>query len=144
VTIDRLAWLILLAANSAVAAPRHDSHCSGLTYENHNQIDPAPLVVQQVAGFVADPQSVRIPGACIGVFDHAGHSLISTAETDENGSFVIPSLPPGEYRLIAKYDSLCPANVRLKLVKKRSKRRLQVEMKVRGIDVCSYVKLSKG
>ncbi len=106
-------------------------------YENHNQIDYGPLVIRDVMGTVTDSQPV--PKACIGVFTGTDHKLVTTTESDEDGRFSLPDLSPGRYRLVVKADPLCAANVSIEVVKHQKKNKvLQVHMKPRGLDSCSY------
>jgi hypothetical protein len=51
-------------------------------YENHNQIDYGPLVVQDVKGTITDPQQVAVPKVCAGVFTEKDHKLVATTESD--------------------------------------------------------------
>jgi carboxypeptidase family protein len=127
----------LLAAPSF--AQKGDSSSCVAEYENHNQIDYGPLVVQDVKGTITDPQQVAVPKVCVGIFTEEGHKLIATTESDADGKFSLQSVPPGRYRLVVKADPLCAANVPLQVVKHQKKKHaLLVHMKPRGLDSCSY------
>jgi hypothetical protein len=130
---------VLLAAPSFAAQQKEDSSPCTAEYENHNQIDYGPLAVQEVKGTITDPQQVAVPKVCVGIFTEKGHKLVATTESDADGKFSLQSLPPGPYRLVVKADPLCAANVPLQVVKHQKKRQvLQVHMKPRGLDTCSY------
>jgi hypothetical protein len=137
--------LLILVLVSSTARPlaahqeRNSPPCT-VEYENHNQIDYGPLIVQEVKGTITDPQQAAMPKVCVAVFTEKEHKLIATTESDMDGKFSVQNLPPGRYRLIAKADSLCPANVPLRIVKpqKRKLVELRVHMKPRGLDTCSY------
>lgn len=128
----------VLAAPSFAAQQKGNPRCM-VEYENHNQIDYGPLVVQGAVGTVTDSQQGAVPKACVGVFTDTDHKLVTTTETDGDGKFSLPDLSPGRYRLVVKADPLCAANVPLEVVKHQKKKKiLQVHMRPRGLDSCSY------
>jgi hypothetical protein len=110
------------------------------TYQNHNMIDYGPLVFRNLSGRAIDPSSAEVPGACLGLFTEDGHRLVAVTETDQDGNFAFATVEPGRYRLVARYDSLCTANIPLKIVRwpRGRQRELVLHMKGRGIDQCSY------
>lgn len=110
-------------------------------YEDNNQVNYGPLIVRELKGVVTDPAGA-VPQACVGIFTEKDHKIVAAMESDANGKFSLQSVPPGRYRLVVKVDHLCAANVRLRVVKHQKKKRvLQVHMKPRGLDSCSYVDL---
>jgi hypothetical protein len=135
---------LLIFAAALLAAPsfarqKGDSSPCVAGYENHNQIDYGPLVVQDVQGTITDPQQVAVPKVCVGIFTEKDHKLVATTESDADGKFSLQSVPPGRYRLVVKADPLCAANVPLQVVKSQKKKQvLRVHMKPRGLDSCSY------
>ena len=137
---------LLIVAAALLAAPsfaqqKGDSPCMA-EYENHNQVDYGPLIVQEVKGTIMDPQQGAVPKVCVGIFTEKDHKLVATTESDADGKFSLQSVPPGRYRLVVKADPLCAANVPLQVVKHRKKKQvLQVHMKPRGLDSCSYADL---
>ena len=133
-----LVFAAVLLATPSFAQKADSSPCVA-EYENHNQIDYGPLVVQDVKGTITDPQQVAVPKVCVGIFTEKGHKLIATTESDADGKFSLQSVPPGRYRLVVKADPLCAANVPLQVVKHQKKKHaLLVHMKPRGLDSCSY------
>jgi protocatechuate 3,4-dioxygenase beta subunit len=135
-----LSCLILILAFSASSQAQHENDCGQTTYENHNQIDYGPLTVQNVNGTASDPSGTQIPGACIAIFSEKDQKLLAAVETDKEGKFLFPTIPPGHYRLVVKADSLCPANVELRVVKHQWKKRiLHAHMRVSGLDSCSFI-----
>jgi hypothetical protein len=129
---------VLLAVPS-FAQQKGDSSPCVIEYENHNQIDYGPLVVQTVKGTITDPQQSAVPNVCVGIFTAKDHKLVATTESDAGGNFSLQSIPPGEYRLVVKADPLCAANVPLRVVKSQKKKQvLRVHMKPRGLDSCSF------
>jgi len=137
--------LVVHAIKSVKPVPvdqQRDSSPCMTEYENNNQADYGPLVIQKVKGAIKDVGQVAVPKACVAVFTEKEHKLLATTESDANGKFSLDGLPPGRYRLVVKSDPLCAANVPLRVVK-RGKRNeiLQVHMKPRGLDSCSYADL---
>jgi hypothetical protein len=111
-----------------------------MTYENHNQVDPKPLKLHGINGRTNDEQGMPIPRVCVGIYSEKDHKLVATTETAEDGHFALGKLPPGRYRLVAKHEVLCSANVPLIVTspQSRSKKELILHMNVAGIDKCSY------
>lgn len=129
---------VLLAAPS-FAQQKADSSSCVAEYENHNQTDYGPLIVQEVKGTITDPQQGAVAKVCVGIFTEKDHKLVATTESDTDGKFSLQSVPPGRYRLVVKADPLCAANVPLHVVKHQKKKHvLLVHMKPRGLDSCSY------
>lgn len=137
-SIKTIVAMALLAAPSFAQRKGVSLPCM-IEYENHNQIDYGPLIVQEARGTITDPQQGVIPKVCVGIFTEKGHKLLATTESDANGMFSLQSVPPGRYRLVVKADPLCSANVPLKVVKSQKKKQvLRMHMKPRGLDSCSY------
>jgi hypothetical protein len=134
-----LVFAAALLVAPSFAQQKGDSSTCVAEYENHNHIDYGPLVVQDVKGTITDPQHSAVPKVCVGIFTEKDHKLVGTTESDADGKFSLQSVPPGRYRLIVKADPLCAANVPLQVVKHQKKKQvLQVHMKPRGLDSCSY------
>jgi hypothetical protein len=129
----------VLLATPSFARQKADSSSCVAEYENHNQTDYGPLIVQEVKGTITDPQQGAVAKVCIGIFTEKDHKLVATTESDAEGKFSLQSVPPGRYRLVVKADPLCAANVPLQVVRRQKKKRaLLVHMKPRGLDSCSY------
>jgi len=133
-----LAWP-LLAAQAAQAASPQGAPDTGNTYEDHNQVDPRPLDVSSVAGSIHDPGKLSFPGATILLFTEQGHTLIASTKSDRNGHFEFAKVKSGLYRLVAKIDALCPANIPIKVESSVfAHRKIQITMQPQGFDTCSY------
>ena len=105
-------------------------------------IDYGPLHVAAVRGVAKDAQGIVIPKACVGVFTEAGHKLVATTQTDNDGRFELNDIPDGAYRLIAKYEGFSTANAKLRIeLRWQSKKSLTVQMRPTGIDTHSFVEL---
>jgi hypothetical protein len=121
----------------SVSSPNAPS-CGQISYEDHNQIDYGPLRVSVAEGNARDTQGAVIPNVCMGVFSEPDHKLIATTQTDAKGAFKFPPVAKGRYRLVAKCEGFCTANVIL-LVQRATGRSLRLHMRPAGIDTCSYV-----
>ena len=120
---------------------RESSPCVA-DYENHNQVEYRPLIVQAVNGTVVDLAQEAVSQVCVAIFAEKDHALIATTQSDANGKFSLEKIRPGRYRLVVKADPLCAANVPLRVVKNTKKKMaLRVHMKARGLDACSYADL---
>ena len=119
-----------------------------ITYENRNQIEYQPLSISTIAGVALDKDKVPVPVVCLGLFTESDHRLVASTVTDGKGNFEFSQVAPGRYRLVAKYNGFCPANISLRLVRRSSKSQRRVErlvlhMQLAGVDSCSYGDLSK-
>ena len=124
------------------AAEETGTACKSLSYENRNQTDYGPLHVAAVRGVAKDAQGVVIPKACVGVFTEAGHKLVATTQTDDDGQFELNDIPDGAYRLIAKYEGFSTANVKLRIEQRsHGKKLLTVQMRLSGLDAHSFIEL---
>ena len=124
------------------AAEETGAICKNFSYENRNQTDYGPLHVAAVRGVAKDAQGVAIPKACVGVFTEAGHKLVATTQTDNDGQFELNDIPDGAYRLIAKYEGFSPANAKLRIEQRsQSKKSLTVQMRPTGLDRGSFIEL---
>jgi carboxypeptidase family protein len=131
--------LLLFPFGSLRSQDKSSANPDGMTYEHHNQIDPQPLSVRSVVGNVQDEQGVPIQNAVLGLFTENEHKLITSAQVSHDGTFKLPDVPPGRYRLVVKYDSFCAANIPIEISRQVwGTRPIYVYMKPGGIDSCSY------
>lgn len=138
---------ILLCLLSPTIAQRSAEQCNGaMKYENRNQSDPKPLVINEALGQAVlesgKPVSNLGPasGACLGIFTEKEHKLVATATTDRRGRFKFSDVLPGEYRLVVRYETFCVANVPIIITAKASlkDKRLILHMRPTSFDECSY------
>jgi len=112
-----------------------------VVYESHNQIDPRRLKLHSISGTATDDGRALIPAVIIGLFTDLGHKLIATTLTDSKGEFAMAHVSPGKYRLVAKFDGFCPANVPILVESTNlltSGKSLKLHMRPGGIDTCSF------
>jgi hypothetical protein len=104
------------------------SHCSTV-YENHNQIDYGPLKVGLIEGTSVIQLAPPLKGAL--------------TEADSEGRFELRVAAPGRYRLVARAEGLCTANIPLEVVKSSSRKaEIVVYFRPTGIDICSTGELA--
>jgi Carboxypeptidase regulatory-like domain len=135
-----LCFLLLLFPIGSLRSQNNPSPSpDGMTYENHNQIDPHPLSVRSLAGNVQGLKGEPIPNASLGLFTETEHKLVTSAQTSQDGTFKFSGVQPGRYRLVVKCDGLCPANIPIAMnYHALGSRPIYVYMRPRGIDSCSY------
>jgi hypothetical protein len=108
-------------------------------YVNKNPTEPKPIKVSAVDGLVRDPEKITFPNASILLFAEPGHSLIETVKSDGKGHFAFGKISPGHYRLVAKVEGLCPANIPIEVeTSVIAHRKIEFVMLPQGIDICSY------
>lgn len=135
---------IAFAAMPLTVSGQQKEPCAGASYQDGNQVDYGPLTIQNMTGQVADFQQVPIPKACVALFTESGHTLVTAVETDGQGQFSLPRVRPGRYRLVILNEPLCPANAKVRVVRRlKNQVRLRGHMKPRGVDDCSYIDLAK-
>jgi hypothetical protein len=140
-TLRQLTWLIFLFFASTLLWSQEAPSSGGgsMIYENHNQIDYKALTLRAVTGKAHDEQGVPIPKVSLGLFTEKDHKLLTLVESATDGTFAFTSVVPGLYRLVAKYDGFCPANVPIAVSRRASVNRgVDLHMKPTGLDACSY------
>ncbi len=145
--------MLLSTAGLCVAAQRSGGRPECPTaYEYHNQVDPLPLRVSNIRGtsiiqFGDGQTQPAVPGACYTLFTEGngdGHALVSTVRAGTDGRFEFAGVRPGLYRLVARADGFCPANVPIKVVRYfGGNREIVVHFCLAAIDICSFGDLRK-
>jgi len=145
------AFLAIAILNSVVLCQQETSSCGATPkYENKNQIDYGPLELSNVSGRVITeagnpPHSLGImPGPCISVFTEDDHVLVVSITGNENGTFSLSNLQPGNYRLIVRdtQNAFCVANTKIAIIKLKQRakgKKIVVHLRPAGIDDCSYM-----
>lgn len=132
--VSLLLVLILFVPSVCQESPTPD-----LSYANRNQVDYGPLKIGTIQGRVIDTSGVPIPQALVILFTDPEHKVISHTYTTEDGRFEIRSVKRARYRLMVKYDSLCPANMPLQMTRTaHSERELIIHMEFVKLDGCSW------
>ena len=109
-------------------------------YVNENQVDPAPLKLDGLSGKVEGLGGEPMPRAVVSLFtEQAPHTLIASVNSASDGKFKFAKLEKGLYRVIARVDGLCTANIPVKIESSLlAARRLIITMRPKDIDTCSY------
>ena len=131
----------LLAA--AHAMPAQAGQTSGAaaapTYVDENEKEPAALKLGTVEGKIHGLGGEAMPGASISLFTEDGHTLVATVASDKNGKYKFNKVEKGLYRIVARVEGLCPANIPIRIdTVLLLHRKLDITMQPKGLDKCSY------
>lgn len=127
----------LAQGQESSAAPATDAS----TYVDENPNPPAQLKLGAIVGRVRGLGGDAIPRATIALFTDEGkvHTFISSVVTDREGKFHFDKVEHGLYRVVAKVDGLCPANIPVKVESALiMHHKLEITMRPKDIDTCSY------
>ena len=77
--------------------------------------------------------------ATVSLFTEQGHALVATAVSDKDGKFKFAKVDKGLYRVVARVEGLCTANIPI-LVESSllAHRKVVITMRPKDIDTCSY------
>jgi hypothetical protein len=108
-------------------------------YADENQVDPAPLKLAGVEGRVRGLGGDNMSRASVSLFTEEGHALIATVVSDKDGKFRFDKVGKGLYRVVARVEGLCTANIPI-LVESSilARHRLEITMQPKDVDKCSY------
>jgi hypothetical protein len=144
--------LMFVLSQPCLAQQRGNSSQCSAVYENHNQVDYGPLKVGIIEGtsviqagppVKGSPTDPGVPGACFTLFTEKDHALVASVKADSETRFEIRDISPGRYRLVARAEGLCTANIPLEVVKSSRRRdEMVVYFRPAGIDVCSTGELA--
>ena len=108
-------------------------------YVNENQPDPAPLKMRELQGTVRGLGGDPMPRAMVSLFTEDTHTLVGSETTDRDGKFKFEGVKRGAYRVVARVEGLCPANIPVVLEGGLlGHRKLEITMRPKDIDTCSY------
>jgi len=109
------------------------------TYVDENPSTPAPVKMRDLQGHVRDLGGMAISHATVSLFTEDGHTLVASMLSDKNGEFQFKNVAKGLYRVVARVEGLCPANVPVSVGSSLlANRRLEITMRSKDIDTCSY------
>jgi len=136
-------WMVLAAAIAAaipaVKASAAGQTTAAATYVNENGTDPAPLNLRELQGKVEGLGGEAMPRVQLALFREGDHSLLATTVSGIDGKFKFDKVEKGLYRIVARVEGLCPANVPVKMESGLlAKRKMTITMRPKGLDTCSY------
>lgn len=136
--------LALLFASSTAGSGQTKAAATGApatadTYVDENSTDPAPLKMRDVDGVVRGLGGDAMSRVSVSLFTEQGHALIGSVVSDRDGKFRFGKVDKGLYRIIARVDGLCTANIPI-LVESSllAHRKVVITMRAKDIDTCSY------
>jgi hypothetical protein len=125
-------------ATGAGAANASGASADAAVYVDDNSKEPMPLKLDGLEGSVRGLGGDALPRATVSLFAEDGHALVGTVVTDKEGKFRF-KVDKGFYRVVARVEGLCPANVPVKVERSMlAKHKLVITMVAKDIDTCSY------
>lgn len=130
--------IVLAAAVLAQTAPR-----PAMSYEAGGNRNQPSIAVRQVRGVVKDREGIAVPHVGLGLFTGTpDHRLVEMVLSGPDGQFDFGQhISEGRYRLVAKYPGLCTVNIPIVLNRRASGKKILLDMRYPGLDVCSYAQL---
>jgi hypothetical protein len=123
----------------AGAAPARAAQAVPATYVDENGTDPAPLKLDNISGRVRGLGGDAMVGAKVSLFTEMGHALIATVISDKDGKFKFEKVDKGFYRVVARVEGLCTANIPVRIDSSLLEhRKLEITMQPKDVDKCSY------
>lgn len=136
-----LGGFFLAAPHAQGQAAPATAPTSASTYVDENSTPPAPLKLSGIVGRIRGLGGDAIPRATISLFTDEGkvHTFLSSVVSDRDGKFRFEKVEHGLYRVVAKVDGLCTANIPVKVESALiMHRKLEITMRPKDIDTCSY------
>ena len=125
-----LSMEILAMAQGPVVVPK---------YVNENPKDPAPLKLRELQGTVRGLGGEPMPRAMVSLFTEDTHTLVGSETTNRDGKFKFEKVEKGAYRVVARVEGLCPANIPVIIEGGfLGHKKLEITMRAKDIDTCSY------
>ena len=108
-------------------------------YVNENPKDPAPLKMRELQGTVRGLGGEPMPRAMVSLFTEDTHTLVGSETTDRDGKFKFEKVQKGAYRVVARVEGLCAANIPIIIEGGfLGHKKLEITMRAKDIDTCSY------
>ena len=108
-------------------------------YVNENSTDPAPLKLRELQGIVRGLGGDPMPRATVSLFTENGHLLVGSETAGMDGKFKFEKVQKGAYRVVARVEGLCPANIPIIIEGGLlGHKKLEITMRPKDIDTCSY------
>ncbi len=95
--------------------------------------------MREQQGTVRDPGGDPIPRAMVSLFTEDTHTLVGSETAGRDGKFKFEKVQKGAYRVVARVEGLCAANIPI-IVEGGllGHRKLEITMRPKDIDTCSY------
>jgi len=133
---------ILFATELLNAQDRFD--CDKVGFDSKSMVLEEPLVVRSIEGIVVTDNGLDLlPEICVAIFREDDQVRADSFKLGKSQRFSFNELRDGRYRLVVKqrYNVYCLASIPV-VVSRREKKEKSIEviMKPREIDVCSYAR----
>ena len=80
-----------------------------------------------------------MPRVSVSLFTEQGHTMVATVVSDKDGKFKFTKVDKGLYRVVARVEGLCTANIPVKVESSLlAHHRLEITMRPKEMDTCSY------
>lgn len=137
---------ILFGAELLNAQDRFD--CDKVGFDSKSMVVEEPLVVRSIDGIVVTEDGFDLlPEICVAIFREDDQVRVGSFKLGKSQRFDFKELQDGRYRLVVKqrYNLYCLASIPV-FVSRREKKEKSIEviMKPREIDVCSYARSFDG
>lgn len=148
--------VLLEVATSGPVFSQESGQCAGADKypdpEPVSLVATGPIVLQRVSGVAViragdkTIPSSQLHGACLSLFTADSHKFVASAPVDKRGRFEFGTVPPGDYRVVARAPGFCTGNdlVRIKIPKgSRAGRTIIVYFQPHAIDTCTTAEYAK-
>jgi hypothetical protein len=135
----KIACAVILLSEMLLAQVGSAACDSTVQFSDRNMVDYT-VKVRSIRGKVVDAAGVGVPRACLALFNSDHSKLLRTFEANDNGEFTTNDVKGGDYWLVVRdsQHAFCPAAARVKVQSISNKSTLVVNMRVGGIDACSF------
>ena len=133
------AFLAAFLVATTPAGLAHAAAAAAPAYVDENATDPAPLKLDGLEGSVRGLGGDAMPRVSVSLFTEQGHTMVATVVSDKDGKFKFTKVDKGLYRVVARVEGLCAANIPI-LVESSilAHHKLEITMQPKDVDKCSY------
>jgi len=134
---------ILFATDFLNAQDKFD--CDKVAFDSKSMVVEEPLVIRSVEGTVVTEDGMELlPEVCVVLFREDDQVQVSSFRLGKNHRFNFKQIRDGRYRLVVKhrYSVYCLASIPVVISSHQPKgQMLEIVMKPREIDICSFARL---